>query len=269
MRRINQRRTKNVVTTIPYVCFLVKQECSSQVVRLCRKGSFLWNSVQDNEVVYSKETEWDVTNADPQYHYDAILAALKLAKDTLPKVEKLDQLDPTPQIHPNPSIQTGHNFCSNFNLKVIPFFKISKQRRSVDVEVDAIGGSATGTVSALNEATWCDISPTCLLMSTRRRWWTSSFAWERTVDHHLFQIKMYDYGRLALSWLPNVGKIAPNCDSKWFGYLCDDIWCCTWYILQNVRRSSCTCVSPAEGWDLLLVRWSCQPCCMLHGLHVK
>lgn len=67
-------------------------------------------AVKDNEVVYSKETEWDVTNADPQYHYDAILAALKLAKDTLPKV-------------------------------------------------DAIGGSATGTVSALNEATWCDIFP--------------------------------------------------------------------------------------------------------------
>lgn len=110
-------------------------------------------------MVYSKETEWDVTNADPQYHYDAILAALKLAKDTLPKVEKLDQLDPTLQIHPNPSIQTEHNFCSNFNLKVIPFVKISKQRRSVDVEVDAIGGSATGTVSALNEATWCDIFP--------------------------------------------------------------------------------------------------------------
>ena len=37
-------------------------------------------------MVYSKETEWDVTNPDPQYHYDAILAALKLAKDTLPKV---------------------------------------------------------------------------------------------------------------------------------------------------------------------------------------
>lgn len=44
------------------------------------------NICQDNEVVYSKETEWDVTNPDPQYHYDAILAALKLAKDTLPKV---------------------------------------------------------------------------------------------------------------------------------------------------------------------------------------
>jgi len=67
-------------------------------------------AVKDNDVVYSKETEWDVTNPDPQYHYDAILAALKLAKETLPKV-------------------------------------------------DAIGGSATGTVSAHNEATWCDIFP--------------------------------------------------------------------------------------------------------------
>ncbi|CAE7392370.1 SPAC4G8.04, partial [Symbiodinium necroappetens] len=63
-------------------------------------------AVKDNDVVYSK----DVTNPDPQYHYDAILAALKLAKETLPKV-------------------------------------------------DAIGGSATGTVSAHNEATWCDIFP--------------------------------------------------------------------------------------------------------------
>merc|ERR1719394_2298545 len=67
-------------------------------------------AVKDNEVLYSKETEWDVTNPDPQYHYDAIMAALKLAKDTLPKV-------------------------------------------------DAIGGSATGTVSADNEAVWCDIFP--------------------------------------------------------------------------------------------------------------
>merc|ERR1740121_2253492 len=67
-------------------------------------------AVKDNEVLYSKETEWDVTNPDPQYHYDAIMAALKLAKDALPKV-------------------------------------------------DAIGGSATGTVSAANEATWCDIFP--------------------------------------------------------------------------------------------------------------
>eukprot|EP00441_Pelagodinium_beii_P032736 CAMPEP_0197628140 /NCGR_PEP_ID=MMETSP1338-20131121/6547_1 /TAXON_ID=43686 ORGANISM="Pelagodinium beii, Strain RCC1491" /NCGR_SAMPLE_ID=MMETSP1338 /ASSEMBLY_ACC=CAM_ASM_000754 /LENGTH=655 /DNA_ID=CAMNT_0043199051 /DNA_START=50 /DNA_END=2017 /DNA_ORIENTATION=- len=67
-------------------------------------------AVKDNEVVYSKETEWDVTNKDPQYHYDAIMAALKLAKEALPKV-------------------------------------------------DAIGGSATGTVSGANEATWCDIFP--------------------------------------------------------------------------------------------------------------
>merc|ERR1740127_313034 len=67
-------------------------------------------AVKDNEVLYSKETEWDVTNPDPEYHYDAIMAALKLAKDALPKV-------------------------------------------------DAIGGSATGTISGDNEATWCDIFP--------------------------------------------------------------------------------------------------------------
>mmetsp|Transcript_43995 Transcript_43995/g.79072 ORF Transcript_43995/g.79072 Transcript_43995/m.79072 type:complete len:957 (-) Transcript_43995:117-2987(-) len=67
-------------------------------------------AVQDNQVVYSKETEWDVTNPDPQYHYDAVMAALKLAKAALPRV-------------------------------------------------DAIGGSATGTVSGKNEATWCDIFP--------------------------------------------------------------------------------------------------------------
>eukprot|EP00931_Biecheleriopsis_adriatica_P052122 TRINITY_DN302_c0_g1_i4.p1 TRINITY_DN302_c0_g1~~TRINITY_DN302_c0_g1_i4.p1 ORF type:complete len:544 (+),score=174.72 TRINITY_DN302_c0_g1_i4:80-1633(+) len=67
-------------------------------------------AVKDNEVVYSKETEWDVTNPDPEYHYTAIMNALKLAKEKLPKV-------------------------------------------------DAIGGSATGTVGANNEATWCDIFP--------------------------------------------------------------------------------------------------------------
>merc|ERR1712054_116846 len=67
-------------------------------------------AVKDNEVVYSKETEWDVTNPDPQYHYDAIIAAMKLGKEALPKI-------------------------------------------------DAIGGSATGTVSGANEATWCDIFP--------------------------------------------------------------------------------------------------------------
>merc|ERR1712048_1216082 len=67
-------------------------------------------AVKDNEILYSKETEWDVTNPDPQYHYDAIMAALKIAKDKLPKV-------------------------------------------------DAIGGSATGTISGANEATWCDIFP--------------------------------------------------------------------------------------------------------------
>jgi predicted NBD/HSP70 family sugar kinase len=67
-------------------------------------------AVKDNEVLFSKETEWDVTNEDPQYHFDAIVTELKAAKEKLPKV-------------------------------------------------DAIGGSATGTVSDANEATWCDIFP--------------------------------------------------------------------------------------------------------------
>jgi predicted NBD/HSP70 family sugar kinase len=67
-------------------------------------------AVKDNEVVYSKEEEWDVTNVDPQYHFDKIVAELNKAKATLPKV-------------------------------------------------DAVGGSATGTVSDKNEATWCDIFP--------------------------------------------------------------------------------------------------------------
>eukprot|EP00930_Biecheleria_cincta_P094212 TRINITY_DN850_c0_g1_i5.p1 TRINITY_DN850_c0_g1~~TRINITY_DN850_c0_g1_i5.p1 ORF type:complete len:378 (-),score=85.19 TRINITY_DN850_c0_g1_i5:110-1243(-) len=68
-------------------------------------------AVKDGEVLYSKETEWDVTNPDPEYHYKAIMDALKIAK------EKLGS------------------------------------------EVEAIGGSATGTVGANNEATWCDIFP--------------------------------------------------------------------------------------------------------------
>merc|ERR1711879_697378 len=67
-------------------------------------------AVKDNEVLDSKETEWDVTNPDPDYHYKAILAAMKETSSKLPKI-------------------------------------------------DAIGGSATGTISADNDATWCDIFP--------------------------------------------------------------------------------------------------------------
>lgn len=67
-------------------------------------------AVKDNEVLSSKETEWDVTNPDPQYHWDMILGAMKETASALPKVE-------------------------------------------------AIGGSATGTVGGNNEATWCDIFP--------------------------------------------------------------------------------------------------------------
>lgn len=67
-------------------------------------------AVKDNEVIHSEETEWDVTNPDPKYHYDKILTAMKSTAAHLPKIE-------------------------------------------------AIGGSATGTVSGDNEATWCDIFP--------------------------------------------------------------------------------------------------------------
>lgn len=67
-------------------------------------------AVKDNQVLDSRETEWDVTNPDPQYHWDMILKAMKDTASKLPKV-------------------------------------------------DAIGGSATGTVSGDNEATWCDIFP--------------------------------------------------------------------------------------------------------------
>merc|ERR1712048_1070070 len=71
-------------------------------------------AVKDNEVLYSKETEWDVTNPDPDYHYNAIKEAMLLGKAELEK--------------------TGS-------------------------KIEAIGGSATGAISANSEATWCDIFP--------------------------------------------------------------------------------------------------------------
>merc|ERR1712125_79891 len=72
-------------------------------------------AVKDGEVLESAETEWDVTNPDPQYHYDAIVAAMR---DTVEKAK-----------------------AKGFG------------------DIQAVGGSATGTVSGNNEATWCDIFP--------------------------------------------------------------------------------------------------------------
>jgi len=69
-------------------------------------------AVKDNVVISTKETEWDVTNPDPSYHYGLILKAMKETAADLP-----------------------------------------------GGKVDAIGGSATGTVGPNNEATWCDIFP--------------------------------------------------------------------------------------------------------------
>jgi len=72
-------------------------------------------AVKDGEVLDSKETEWDVTNVDPQYHYDAITAAMKGT--------------------------------------------IERAKAKGFGDIQAVGGSATGTVSGDNEATWCDIFP--------------------------------------------------------------------------------------------------------------
>merc|ERR1711979_183991 len=59
--------------------------------------------------------EWDVTNVDPQYHFDAIVDAMKKS------VER------------------------------------AKEKGFGDIQ--AVGGSATGTVSGASEATWGDIFP--------------------------------------------------------------------------------------------------------------
>lgn len=72
-------------------------------------------AVKDGEVLFSQETEWDVTNPDPDYHFNAIVTALR---DTIEKAK-----------------------AKGFD------------------RIDSVGGSATGTVSADNEATWCDIFP--------------------------------------------------------------------------------------------------------------
>lgn len=72
-------------------------------------------AVKDGKVLDSMETEWDVTNPDPDYHFEAIVTALK---GTI-----------------------GRAKAQGFG------------------DIQAVGGSATGTVSANNEATWCDIFP--------------------------------------------------------------------------------------------------------------
>lgn len=92
----------------PQVCGTVADGC--RLAFDLGKSDVKTVAVKDGEVLYSKETEWDVTAVDPEYHYNAIMDAMKLAAAALPKI-------------------------------------------------DAIGGSATGTVSADNDATWCDIFP--------------------------------------------------------------------------------------------------------------
>jgi len=72
-------------------------------------------AIKDGEVLDSAETEWDVTNPDPQYHFDAIVDAMKKT--------------------------------------------IERAKAKGFGDIQAVGGSATGTVGGDNEATWCDIFP--------------------------------------------------------------------------------------------------------------
>merc|ERR1712228_994384 len=72
-------------------------------------------AIKDGEVLDSKETEWDVTNVDPQYHFKAIVDAMKGT--------------------------------------------IERAKAKGFGDIQAVGGSATGTISGDNEATWCDIFP--------------------------------------------------------------------------------------------------------------
>merc|ERR1719263_1451116 len=96
------------------------QECGKEA-NGCRLAFDLGKSdiktvaIKDGEVLDSIETEWDVTNVDPQYHFDAIVDAMK---GTIEKAK-----------------------AKGFDT------------------IQAVGGSATGTVSGDNEATWCDIFP--------------------------------------------------------------------------------------------------------------
>mmetsp|Transcript_13319 Transcript_13319/g.39686 ORF Transcript_13319/g.39686 Transcript_13319/m.39686 type:complete len:491 (+) Transcript_13319:66-1538(+) len=93
----------------PIVCGKVASGC--RIAFDLGKSDVKTVAVKDGEVVDSAETEWDVTNPDPQYHYDLIVKCMK------------------------------------------------DMTKKLDGPIVAIGGSATGTVSADSEATWCDCFP--------------------------------------------------------------------------------------------------------------
>mmetsp|Transcript_33314 Transcript_33314/g.43947 ORF Transcript_33314/g.43947 Transcript_33314/m.43947 type:complete len:548 (-) Transcript_33314:201-1844(-) len=53
------------------------------------KSDFKIVAVQDGKIVFSKETEWDIWNKNPDYHYEVVLAVLKEAASKLPRVDGL------------------------------------------------------------------------------------------------------------------------------------------------------------------------------------
>merc|ERR1719188_1889969 len=93
----------------PIVCGKVASGC--RIAFDLGKSDVKTVAVKDGEVLDSAETEWDVTNPDPQYHYNLIVKAMKETAAWPPG------------------------------------------------KIEAIGGSATGAVSANSEATWCDCFP--------------------------------------------------------------------------------------------------------------
>jgi len=94
---------------VPVICG--KEATGCRIAFDLGKSDVKCVAVKDGEVIDSAETEWDVTNPDPQYHYDVIVKAMKTIAAKLPG------------------------------------------------PIEAIGGSATGAVSADSEATWCDCFP--------------------------------------------------------------------------------------------------------------
>jgi len=94
---------------VPVICG--KEATGCRIAFDLGKSDVKCVAVKDGDVIDSAETEWDVTNPDPQYHYDVIVKAMKAIAAKLPG------------------------------------------------PIEAIGGSATGAVSADSEATWCDCFP--------------------------------------------------------------------------------------------------------------
>lgn len=71
----------------PQVCGSVADGC--RLAFDLGKSDIKTVAVKDGEVVFSKETEWDVVNPDPDYHYKMVVGAMKETASKLPKVDAI------------------------------------------------------------------------------------------------------------------------------------------------------------------------------------